>query len=154
MVVLNKKNNNHMGDPGCKSLNLVFQIETGSYGKRTEHLCYDCWPTNPTDRRPDRFWNALTSQSTWVYIGLSEPRSKNHTAMEFPRKCYLTTMREMSTDKCRTQRPWNYELNEGALQEALIFSATKHAEKYLEKLRSMSPCSLDVWWELRSDIFV
>ena len=67
VVVLNENNNNHMGDPGCKSLNLVFQIEAGSYGKHTGHLCYDCWPTNPTARRSDRFWNAPASQHMGVH---------------------------------------------------------------------------------------
>ena len=143
-----------MGDPGCKSLNLVFQIEADSYGKHTEHLCYDCWPTNPTARRPDRFWNALTSQSTWVYIGLSEPRSNNHTAMEFLRRCYVTTMSEMSTDKYRTQRPWNYKLNEDAFQDAFDIHSSKARGKYLEKLRSMSQWSLNVSWQQRSNLLV
>ena len=41
MVVLSEKNN-HMADPNCKSLHLVFQHKTGSHGKYTKYLCYDC----------------------------------------------------------------------------------------------------------------
>ena len=66
-----------------------------------------------------------TSHSTWVYIGLSEPRSNNHRAMEFLKKCHVVTMREMSTEMYRTQRPRNYKFHEDALQEAFDILSNK-----------------------------
>ena len=66
-----------------------------------------------------------TSHSTWMYIGLSEPRSNDHRAMVFLRKCYVATMREMSTEKYRTQRPWNYKFHEDALQDTFDILSNK-----------------------------
>ena len=85
MVVLSEKNN-HMADPNCKSLHLVFQHKTGSHGKYTEYLCYDCSKMSQTDPRPDNFLNVVTSQSKWMYIYLSEPGSNNHRAKGLLRK--------------------------------------------------------------------
>ena len=76
-----------------------------------------------------------TSHSTWMYIGLSEPRSNNHSAMEFLRKCYVATMRDMSSEKYRTRRPWNYKFYEDPLQEASeILSNKAHGTKIWKKV--------------------
>ena len=74
-----------------------------------------------------------------MYIWLSEPWSNNQSAWEFLRKCYVGTMREMSTDKFLD-----------VLQEASDILKNKACGNFLEKLMDMSPWSLKVLWELRS----
>ena len=78
MVVVHEKNNNHMGDQNYKSVHLTYQHKTGSHGKDTEYLCYDCWSKSQTSPRPHTFLNFVTFRSTWMDSCLSELGSHSH----------------------------------------------------------------------------